>query len=635
MSELPSDEVALDFKDSLSDLQFNNRYEISNLTIIAKENIEHAQALSRTLEHHIRTAPPNRKLPALYVLDSIVKNVGSPYTIYIGRNLFSIFMGAYTLVDTATRKAMESMLRTWQVGMAGSVDPTPVFPRETTDKLENALSRAKIAMQNSQTVPPRPGSANFQKTPTPIQQGPQYGHPQPSPQVPPSLLAALSQFKPQDNTADLKKKIEDLVSLTKADFAANPYDQAIQQKMSNLLSLQTFVASQSLPPDSLQAIRAQVDQMYAERKPAPVAAPQPWQPPAPAANNFQVPPNLAQLLQGQASTPAPTQPTFAPGALEALLKATANGQKPSTPSLPSFPIAPSFNTNGSAPITNGAQAQSLMDALKAAGLASASSTPNPPPAPQIPKPAAQSAADLLKSLSAIPGFANLATPSAMGSAFPPPPPNFKPRVPLSQSGLKIFNPAILAPLYPPQANQCPTCGLRFLPTKEGKDAKAAHLDWHFRTNQRIADSVHRSVHRNWYPDEHDWLALKEVDASLLSAADEAAASAATSSSTGGAAAAAKPRKRPYVLASTGGNKICPICQDAFVSEWSADVQDWVWNDAVEKGGRVYHAACFAEVAGQAPQAAAVGSGGGGVLGKRQRDEDPLAGLKAKLRAPPS
>lgn len=52
---LPSDEVALDFQDSLQDLTNNNRYEISNLTVIAKEHTEHAQAISQVLEKHIRT----------------------------------------------------------------------------------------------------------------------------------------------------------------------------------------------------------------------------------------------------------------------------------------------------------------------------------------------------------------------------------------------------------------------------------------------------------------------------------------------------------------------------------------------------------------------------------------------------
>jgi hypothetical protein len=52
---IPSAEVAADFKDALQDLKVNSRPEISNLTIIAKENTEHAQAISRELENHIRT----------------------------------------------------------------------------------------------------------------------------------------------------------------------------------------------------------------------------------------------------------------------------------------------------------------------------------------------------------------------------------------------------------------------------------------------------------------------------------------------------------------------------------------------------------------------------------------------------
>lgn len=51
---LPSDEVAEDYKNSLEDLTMNSRYEISNLTVIAKENTEHAMAISRVLENHIR-----------------------------------------------------------------------------------------------------------------------------------------------------------------------------------------------------------------------------------------------------------------------------------------------------------------------------------------------------------------------------------------------------------------------------------------------------------------------------------------------------------------------------------------------------------------------------------------------------
>lgn len=63
-SGLPSDEVAEDYKNSLEDLSINSRYEISNLTVIAKENTEHAMAISRVIENHIRTVSQSRRYQA-------------------------------------------------------------------------------------------------------------------------------------------------------------------------------------------------------------------------------------------------------------------------------------------------------------------------------------------------------------------------------------------------------------------------------------------------------------------------------------------------------------------------------------------------------------------------------------------
>jgi pre-mRNA cleavage complex 2 protein Pcf11 len=52
--ELSSEEVAEDYRKALEDLSMNSRYEISNLTIIAKENTEHAVAISEALRNHIK-----------------------------------------------------------------------------------------------------------------------------------------------------------------------------------------------------------------------------------------------------------------------------------------------------------------------------------------------------------------------------------------------------------------------------------------------------------------------------------------------------------------------------------------------------------------------------------------------------
>lgn len=57
MMSYPTDEapeVAIAFREALEDLQRNDQYEIDNLTVIAKESTEHAQAICVELENHIK-----------------------------------------------------------------------------------------------------------------------------------------------------------------------------------------------------------------------------------------------------------------------------------------------------------------------------------------------------------------------------------------------------------------------------------------------------------------------------------------------------------------------------------------------------------------------------------------------------
>lgn len=49
-----SAEVADDYRRALEDLTMNSRYEIANLTVIARENTEHAQAIADVITDHIR-----------------------------------------------------------------------------------------------------------------------------------------------------------------------------------------------------------------------------------------------------------------------------------------------------------------------------------------------------------------------------------------------------------------------------------------------------------------------------------------------------------------------------------------------------------------------------------------------------
>ena len=61
--------------------------------------------------------------------------------------------------------------------------------------------------------------------------------------------------------------------------------------------------------------------------------------------------------------------------------------------------------------------------------------------------------------------------------------------------------ALVVSLYDAKSNRCGTCGRRFPATAEGREKKARHLDWHFKTNQRMVEATKRAQTRSWYVDE--------------------------------------------------------------------------------------------------------------------------------------
>ncbi|KUJ08459.1 uncharacterized protein LY89DRAFT_788839 [Mollisia scopiformis] len=175
--EIPEEQIAEDFAAALADLSMNSRYEISNLTLIARENTASALVISEALKTHIKQTSPSKKLPAFYVLDSIIKNVGTPYTLFFGRQLYSTFMESYALVDNNVRSKMVEMLKTWKEPVPGSMDTRPVFPPEVTRPIENALIKARTSFlqahqeqtrnQQSAMGRGRAQSTPYRETPTP------------------------------------------------------------------------------------------------------------------------------------------------------------------------------------------------------------------------------------------------------------------------------------------------------------------------------------------------------------------------------------------------------------------------------------------------------------------------------------
>ncbi|KAL0940728.1 mRNA cleavage factor complex component pcf11 [Colletotrichum truncatum] len=690
--EASAAEVAEDYRQALEDLTTNVRFEISNLTMIAREQTEHAQVISEVLQDHILKAPAHKKLPALYVLDSIVKNVGTPYTLFFGSKLYQTFMEAYAAVDGQVRRKMDEMLRTWKEPVPGSLDKRPVFAPEVTQPIESALMKARTsALQaqqgRGQLGRGRPG-APYRETPTPPgvrpgsnQPGP-YGvpppmqqpngnrapsaplphHPQMTPYAPPPASysaqppsAAPGPYQPPPQMPQmpqmphaaglagppqaggisidsLGQDIQKLIDASKLEFAQNPHDHSVQQRLKALLDVQSLLQHQNLPQDQLVLIKNQVADLavkvrpFSAQGPVPAATPVPHHPP-PAAAAPVVPPSAPPQQPGGLTLDS----LFGQGTLAALLsRQSATPQAPTPTPPPPFPNmairspppqrAEPVRQPSAPPATD---PMALLAGLRQAGLlpgGAPSATPTPvPPVPAAPAP--PPGMPMLP-----PGLLPPNIASLLAGMPRPPPPNPNPNQ-LDATALKQqYQPHLISSLYEKLGPQCTQCGRRFQTDEEGRKKKMAHMDWHFKAHQRLAEAEKRGQHRSWYVDNNDWLKSREaIDVDHVPPTDN------SSSSPGREKKEAKPKYIPVPDASSGINSVCPICQEKFENKWLDTAQEWVWLDTILVGNRAFHYSCHAE-ATQARESTPVYSRGTPepVLGKRKAEDD-LKSLRGKLK----
>ncbi|KAJ3151888.1 hypothetical protein HDU86_006020 [Geranomyces michiganensis] len=128
--------IRLEYRSSLSDLTFNSKPIITNLTIIAQENLPAAPAIVRAIEDQLRNAQPKQKLPVFYLLDSILKNVGNAYIALFENNIERVFTTAYEAVDAEDRQRFVKVLATWKSNPSG-----PMFAPGVIAALEGAVAR--------------------------------------------------------------------------------------------------------------------------------------------------------------------------------------------------------------------------------------------------------------------------------------------------------------------------------------------------------------------------------------------------------------------------------------------------------------------------------------------------------------
>ncbi|KAJ4417274.1 mRNA 3' end processing factor [Neurospora sp. IMI 360204] len=462
MSDEAAD-VAEDYRQALEDLTVNSRIEIATLTNIARENAHHGLAIADVLTNHIKKVPPPRTLPALYVLDSVVKNVPTPYALYFGPKLYSIFMGAYTKVDNPTRRKMDEMLKTWKEPVPGSISTKPVFPPDVVKPIENALIAAKnVALQVNQSSyqgqqymlrGARPPAPPHRDTPTPPnvrpatqQPGQQYqppnGHMPPQggnpafpmrPHTGPDVLPPRATTQPPYGAPyhqpqaphqgisieRLRDDIQQLIVAERAEFARDPLDVGKQTRLKALLDLQTLIQRPDVPQEQLMLVKEKITELSVNMRSASAASAAAGVAPVAAPHHYPVP-----------YTATPTPPVIAgpvppqvPGA-----------RPPSAPAVAGLGAGAGGALSIDSLFGQGALAALLAGATRksATPTPSQTGTPQPPIATPIPPPAVPpvagapvpvpaAAAGSLAALSpALAAVLRSQTPTMATAAAPPP-----------------------------------------------------------------------------------------------------------------------------------------------------------------------------------------------------------------------
>ncbi|XP_020965997.1 polyadenylation and cleavage factor homolog 4-like isoform X2 [Arachis ipaensis] len=125
---------------------------ITDLTIIAGQQTKHAKGIADAICNRILEVPADKKLPSLYLLDSIVKNFGQEYVKHFSLRLPQVYCEAYRQVQPNLHSVLQRLFGTW----------SKIFPPSVLSNIEAQL-QSSPAVNNQQPFANHLGAYDFRR----------------------------------------------------------------------------------------------------------------------------------------------------------------------------------------------------------------------------------------------------------------------------------------------------------------------------------------------------------------------------------------------------------------------------------------------------------------------------------------
>lgn len=553
-----------DYYSSLQALTFNSRPIIESHTTLAQENTQFASDIVNAIEKRIEKAIPSQKLFCLYLLDSISKNIGLPYTSLFSNNLFKTFTQTYGLVDDQTRCKLIKLFKTWKIPTA--LTGLPLFDSNQLDKIEQFLLKVTAASNPGMNITPS--------------------------------STATNQNSPINQRNTLVKEIDNLIVLVDSRLKSSVNDEKGQQRSQLLNQLKKILNGKArIDQPQLDAVSKQLQTIRDDEL-----------------LKFNILKQQQIQQQQQQQKQQQQQSTqFNASQLQSLLSLSNgnNNQSTNNSAQSMFNMMGSVMNHDQQPQSQQIQINPSMDQGHSNPLR-------------------------LKSLSFLEnilkrsnnGNLNQATDNTAGKVdfkfIKPTKKSIIEDATLTQSFINNHTPNKneISLLYEFKPVICPSCPKRFSDSEEGLMLFRKHEEWHERVEQRLkvgGNGLGGVVNRSWYLRNDEWFEFNDdtqmvdksnndtnpTDAAVNVVAKTAVIMDSDKSKSDKDADSFRDRTEKidlndaqkhivHIPESSNNEVMCGICKDMIIGIFDEENGDWIWKNAIEQKGRIWHWSCWME-----------------------------------------